>query len=696
MKKIITIVTASFIGQYATAQFTYINPVPGSEMHSPQTTIILKSEEAIDQETVHNKYLAEIKGSLSGKHNWTARLSDDNKTVILSPETAFEYGETVSVEVNPELRTMAGRTLHGTSFQFKIRNEITPEQELQYRLSDQKIFFDEYGYDPGKPNEKMPLYNVPPFTVSVNNNPAPGSIFYNNHASTGMPDGFNSFLTIIENDGTVKWARDVGEDGHDFKISENGYLTYFVEDSRMWMIMDSNYYIIDSVQCKNGYELETNDHDIAMYTDGHVFLQAYDRQTIDMTAYGGVPNATVTGLIIQELDQNRDVVFEWRSWDHFLFTDANNYTPLTNALVDYVHGNTVERDFDGNVLISCRNLDELTKIDHQTGNIIWRMGGENNQFTFVNDNIPQHFSSQHDLRRLPNGHITIYNNGNYLIPTISSAKEYSLDEANKVATLVWYYEHPDVSGVHVYGGATGNAQRLSNGNTLIDWGLTPSVPGMPTLTEVDANKNIVWEMAFDSFTEKTYRAHKYEWNPCSRPTPSLVVVKKIKTTTAKIDWEVATGAVTYDVQFRKLGTTSWKKKNTSLTYLNLAQLIPGQSYEYRVRSHCASNKVSAWTPLDTFKTHPLRLSQVDEDVLSAEVYPNPVTDVMQLTFSLNHDDAVTIFIIDLEGKTISKSTQQRLAGVNNCSLEVSSLPVGFYFVEIKTSEGSMLKKFIKQ
>jgi hypothetical protein len=207
-----------------------------------------------------------------------------------------------------------------------------------------------------------------------------------------------------------------------------------------------------------------------MYPDGHTFLIAYDIQTIDLTAYGGVPDAEVTGLIIQELDANEDVVFEWRSWDHFQFTDANSHTSLTNSVVDYVHGNSVCRDVDGNVLISCRNMDEVTKINHANGNIMWRMGGENNQFTFVNDNITQHFSQQHDVRRIANGHITLFNNGNHLAVQVSSAKEYAVDEVNKIATLIWYYEHPDVGSAKVYGRATGNMQRLPNGNTMINWG----------------------------------------------------------------------------------------------------------------------------------------------------------------------------------------------------------------------------------
>ena len=43
---------------------------------------------------------------------------------------------------------------------------------------------------------------------------------------------------------------------------------------------------------------------------------------------------------------------------------------------------------DGNLLLSCRHLDEVIKINKNTGNIMWRLGGEaskNNEFTFLND-----------------------------------------------------------------------------------------------------------------------------------------------------------------------------------------------------------------------------------------------------------------------------------------------------------------------
>ncbi len=441
MKNIFTTLILILTVGRAWSQFSYVYPVPGSALHTPQTTIQLKNGDLIDRKSLLNEQLVEINGSLSGVHEWTARLSDDNKTVIIKPDPVFAYGETISVIVHAAIRNQGSEPINGTSFTFQIKNEVTIEQQEKIKQAKLQTFIDSYGYDPSanttnnvmKPLDSIyPLDSMPTFTININNNPAPGRFFYTNHEDniSGPPET-NSFTTIIENDGTIVWARDQGESGRDFKLNNNGYLTYNDFPKALWMIMDSSYNVIDSVQCKNGYELSTNNHDMMMYPDGHVLLMAYDNQVMDMTAYGGYVDAVVQGFIVQELDANRDVIFEWRSWDHFQFTDANAYTPLDKATVDYVHGNSLEKDFDGNILISCRNMDELTKIDFATGNIIWRMGGENNQFTFVNDNIPTHFSSQHDLRRIANGNITIFNNGNHPDPPISSAKEYAVDEVKK-------------------------------------------------------------------------------------------------------------------------------------------------------------------------------------------------------------------------------------------------------------------------
>jgi hypothetical protein len=182
---------------------------------------------------------------------------------------------------------------------------------------------------------------------------------------------------------------------------------------------------------------------------------------------------------------------------------------LTSASIDYVHANAFDVDGDGNILLSSRHMDEITKISRATGAIIWRLGGKHNEFTFVNDTLG--FSHQHDIRWLPNGHITMLDNGNFHVPSFSRAVEYRLDEEAHTAELVWQYRNtPDI-----YGFATGDVQRLSNGNTLISWGTTNII------SEIRPDGTKAMELILSPlFT--TYRAFRFPWSTAAVPDPDPV------------------------------------------------------------------------------------------------------------------------------------------------------------------------------
>ncbi len=131
---------------------------------------------------------------------------------------------------------------------------------------------------------------------------------------------------------------------------------------------------------------------------------------------------------------------------------------------------------------------------------MWRLGGKNNQFEFIND--PIGFSYQHSIRRVSGNNIILFDNGNYHTPAFSRAIEYSLDEVNKKVTLVWQYRStPDVFAI-----AMGNVQRLSNGNTLIGWGTLAN----PSVTEVNPAGQKVYEQRNPNMVY-SYRAHRFLW-----------------------------------------------------------------------------------------------------------------------------------------------------------------------------------------
>lgn len=696
--KITTVLFAfAFSIQLVFAQFSYVSPMPGSLFHNPETNIILLNGQRIDEASVHEADLLTIVGSISGSHSWKARLSDDHKTVLIQPVPVFAYDENVYVVVGNGLKTTTGETINGISFSFQTRKEVTPEQKAmfsQYRLED---FKESFGYDPiVDPQEGLfeTPDSFPSFVINVNNNPAPGRIFFGTQQELDEDDT-NSFPSIIENDGTLYWARDEGRDGHDFKLNASGYLSYYSYAYGWWKILDSNFNEIDSVHCGNGYDTETNGHDFQMYADGHYFVQAFNDQTIDMTAYGGYPDATVKGYILQELDTNKDVIFQWRSWDHFLYTDANQWTPLTNAKVDYVHGNACSRDLDGNVIISCRNMDEVTKINRQTGEIIWRLGGENNQFTFIDDNIPQHFSQQHDARRIANGNITLFNNGNKLPPEISSAKEYHLDEVNKVATLVWYYEHPDVGPNHVFGRASGNAQRLPNGNTMICWGTIYWNKNIPSMTEVDYNKNIVWEMTFDTAGIKSYRTYKFDFVRCSVPADSSLSATFLSEDSVLLQWGDANNSSTYIFQYKLAAEPDWISIETPDNFITLDNIIPEVYYDWRVQTICEKfTDTSAITAIHQFNSIPTGTSVVEGSDASICIYPNPASISTTVEIILPVSDFVSLSVIDLLGKVVYQEAFKAAAGKSLHAFNLTGLPDGIYTLKAFSGVHTSMQQLI--
>ncbi|MCY7409064.1 MAG: aryl-sulfate sulfotransferase, partial [Chitinophagales bacterium] len=426
----------------ANGQFTYLNPKPNASFINPQTTIAIKNGELIDEASLRKKEFIAITGSLSGKHAYSSRLSDDGKTIIVHPTPIFKCGETVTVELySNRLKKKSGELIQGTSFSFQIREEITAEQEKKYKQA-LMAFYSQEDMDGDNSSADLRTENLdslPTYAITTNTNPAPGQIFFKN-INNFLPVDTNGFATIIENNGDVTWAHKLKTAGMDFKINYNGYITYFDDSTKYWIVLDSNYEKIDSLQCGNGLAAYVNSHDVAMYSDKHSLVLVNDVRTMDLTQYGGKSNATVTGIKIQELDSAKDVIWEWNGWDYFNVDDAVSTVIITGYLVDYVHSNSVSRDNDGNIILSSRNLDELTKINRNTDSIIWRLNGENNQFTFINDNIAEHFIHQHDAHRISNGNLMLFNNANFLSPQKSSSKEYALDETNKTATLIWYYE----------------------------------------------------------------------------------------------------------------------------------------------------------------------------------------------------------------------------------------------------------------
>ena len=93
------------------------------------------------------------------------------------------------------------------------------------------------------------------------------------------------------------------------------------------------------------------------------------------------------------------MLFDWSPFDH-LEVELSILDPADRdaAVVNWTHGNSLDLDADGNLLVSFRNLNEVTKIDTRTGAVLWRLGGTHNQFTFEGAETATASSHQHGVR----------------------------------------------------------------------------------------------------------------------------------------------------------------------------------------------------------------------------------------------------------------------------------------------------------
>lgn len=486
----------------------FLSPAPGAHLVLPQTNIIFRPGGVVTAGAT--PVTLAVTGSSSGPHGGDLRVTESGRTLIFRPDQPFLPSETVTCRLEPGLVTDTRGAIPPGEFSFTIAG---PERDRALDVplptdADEVAAATTAGNDAAMApttaaSDTLP-FDFPEVHADVVGPTAPGRLFVSDVFFNARGPRIPSYLMILNNDGSPYFYRQIRGVGLDFKVQPNGLLTWFDSASDAFYAMNAQYAVVDSFRCGNGYS--TDNHDLLLLPNGHFVLMSYDPEIVDLSAVGGSPSAIVIGLIIQELDADRNVVFQWRSWDHFQVTDMM-FHRIDDPLVDYVHGNSIDVDPEGNFILSCRHMNEVTKISRATGEILWRLGGRHNQFRFVNE--PLSFSHQHHVRLLPDGHLTMFDNGNFRPPLFSRAVEYALDEANRTATLVWQYRlTPDVFGV-----AFGSVQRLPNGNTLIGWGATT-----PTLTEVTPQGTIVSRLSFGSAVS-SYRAFRYEWPPVR---PALV------------------------------------------------------------------------------------------------------------------------------------------------------------------------------
>ncbi len=522
-------------GALASPAPEYYAPLQNAQFVSTGATIIIRYGPTLSAADIKDLTFG-VRGWKSGAHSGKTILADDHKTVIFRPDHPFTAGEKVYVSISTvELNHQRYPRI---SYSFTGATNQQPGTPGSSQLADPPV-------PPKPPRSAFPDFltvpqDIPHFELSAGTaDQSEGYLFLAPFYWTESTVG--SYLLIMDRQGKLVYYQSVADalDAWDFKVQPNGLLSYYDQKNSTIYLMDSRYKVVDSYQAGDGYSADL--HDFQLLPNGNALLLVYDAETINMGRFvlGGQRAAEVTGLVIQEMDPSKNVIFEWRSWDHFPLRDS--IARLTDKKIDLIHANSLELTPDGNLLLSSRNLNEVTKIDLQTGQIIWRLGGKENMFKFVGG---EPFAYQHDVRQLPNGNITVFDNHGTPDGGVAPSRgvEYELDEVARTATQVWEYR----ADSHIFATYMGNTQRLSNGNTLLSWGAPYTKSGYEyrTVTEVAPNNHILFDMTLDQ-PYVSYRVFLSPWQGHPDTLPALAFKRDGNTLILGYSWNGATEVAAY-------------------------------------------------------------------------------------------------------------------------------------------------------
>jgi len=320
--------------------------------------------------------------------------------------------------------------------------------------------------------------DLPTYTASTvtGTSPSPGYTVF----------AAGAYGLAIDDTGRVVWYyRFPNGPGLNFQAQPNGRYAARPPSSggdvAAWVELAPDGAITRTFGCASG--LQPRMHDLIAEPDGSYWTLCDDVRTVDLSAQGKSKDARVLGTSVQHRSVTGDVLFDWSAFDH-LEIELRVLDPVDRdaAVVNWTHGNALDLDSDGNLLVSFRNLSEVTKIDTRIGGVMWRLGGAHNAFAFENvDGSP--FVHQHGVRAVGAGQLLLLDNLGE--PQGSRAERYEIDAVRRVVRLRESYG----SAAGFVAQVGGSTQALPNGHTLVSFGSAGGVE------EYDAAGTVVWRLA---------------------------------------------------------------------------------------------------------------------------------------------------------------------------------------------------------
>ena len=528
---VVLVVAGAALGPAAAAQAASgpvnVFPIPGGRVAAPSTQITFRGVPA------GQLGIISVSGSKSGTHTGRIVGDSDGDGASFIPATSFKAGETVTVRTG--LNILGGS---GGAYNFTIAS----------------------------PAGRIPLAGVRPaprvrndITRFVSRSDlVPAAVTVTKKASPSVAAGGDLFIApqygpvqngpmIIGPFGGLIWYQPVphNDTATDFNVQSyqgkpvltwwQGNVSAAGTGNGVDEIYNSSYQHIATVNAGNGLNADLHEFTITGQ-DTALVTAYYPVFWTTSSAKGAKPRIVLDG-VVQEIDIRTGLVlFQWDSLDHV--SVSASYQPIPKDPGhpwDYFHLNSAQLIGNGNVIISARDTWAVYNVSHQTGGVVWTLGGKSSSFKMGANTS---FAFQHDARLLSSGLMTIFDDGAGPpdVHKQSRGLTLRLDTSHMTTSLVTQDTHsPSVLSRY-----EGSDQLLHNGDSLVGFG------SQPWITEFDSRGRAAFDARFVD-ANQSYRAYRYPWSGTPATPPSIGTRTSKGTTTVYASWNGSTEVVRWQV-----------------------------------------------------------------------------------------------------------------------------------------------------
>lgn len=545
---------------------------------------------------------------------------------------------------------------------------------------------------------------------------------------------FNYFSAVVDINGSEIWNSgetdlvfyNTNNDGDLFACYLDNSSTnnlpgveFNIENQFLWEEPNDEFLHHDLIQLPNG-----NYMGIVSTTEiGPIPIGSWTSlfQGLGYIADGVTPEFSWVGDKVVEWDKDtKEVVWSWNTFDYYDMQDFDDIggtwdQAFIDQQYDWTHVNAVAfSEEEQAIYISTRHLSRITKIDYTDGNIVWNLGHEfpSGDVNFGHD---LGFSFQHSIQILENGNMVIFDNGNLSEiflgtdePTSRALEIEVTADSVYTAEITWEY----VLLTDLFGFASGNAEKLDNGNYLIT-----TVGGGGTSLEVNASGEIVWaaDLNLTLPNGAVYRAMRI---PGIYPVAFSVITNDLHTHESEPSVSIADSTVVFEIHNEGVNAITYAyslvdNEGWFDSALQETTIQPGESFTVTYTTDLmndlayANPMVFTVTPTEhahlskivnvNAYTFPLTIEdeQLPFNFNLADPFPNPFNPTTTIQFNVLANGKSQLQIYDIKGRLVETLVNGGMAaGEHEVQWNAAQFSSGIYFVQLTDGNNLQTRKIL--